>query len=119
MKSFLWAVGVLVAVTQVAVACSDKTTVPPPATTDGMNPGVSPGGSSPTAGGAGHDAGTSDAGQMVLPEGGACSPANCPTSCCTTLGGCVVQQTNSFCGVGGLACVQCQAGATCIAGSCE
>ena len=119
MKSSLWIVGVLFAAAQVAAACSDSAPRPPVATTDGKDPGVSGGGSSPGTTSDAATGGNGDAGETVLPEGGTCNPNNCPTSCCTTLGVCVTQQTNQYCGLSGTTCTPCQTGFNCISGTCE
>jgi hypothetical protein len=119
MKSSLWIVGVLFAAAYVAAACSDNApSRPPVATTGGSNP---TGGSGSTSPGTSSDGGSSgsDAGTTVLPEGGTCNPNNCPTSCCTTLGVCVMQQTNSSCGQTGNTCQACTGGTTCVDGTCE
>jgi hypothetical protein len=119
MKSSLWIVGVLFAAAGLAAACSDTPSRPPVSTTGGTDPGATTGSTSP---GTARDAASSsgaDAGETVLPEGGTCNPNNCPTSCCTTLGECVTQQTNNLCGLAGTTCVACTGGTSCISGQCE
>lgn len=47
-----------------------------------------------------------------VPDAG-CSPATCPTGCCSVDGACIVDKTAAACGSGGNACLVCPAAAVC------
>ena len=51
-------------------------------------------------------------------DAGACDAVSCPNGCCSPSGVCITQATPSRCGLGGLACVSCLMGNTCVAGAC-